>query len=47
MEKLHAFTGEWSLEKNREFELLLLLTEHLEVKRREYKQHRKSHFAVH
>jgi hypothetical protein len=48
MGKLRAFTGNWSLEqKNREFELLLQLTDDLEIKRREYKQHRKTHFAVH
>jgi Zn-finger nucleic acid-binding protein len=45
--KLEAFTREYSSEeKDTKLEILIRLTDELENKRREYKQHRKTHFGI-
>jgi Zn-finger nucleic acid-binding protein len=47
MGKLEAFTREHSSEeKHSKLEILIRLTDELENKRREYKQHRKTHFGI-
>ena len=45
--KLETFTREHSSEeKYRKFEILIRLTDDLENKRREYKDHQKTHFII-
>jgi hypothetical protein len=48
MGKLEAFTREYSKEeKGRKLEIIIRITDQLEERRREFKEHRKTHFSVH